>query len=92
VVVTGHDHGYQRFMPANPSGVADSTHGMREFVVGTGGAELYQWTTDSTLLEVRGNVSFGVLELQLTPASYSWKFEAVPGPTGFTDSGSGTCH
>jgi Calcineurin-like phosphoesterase len=92
VVVTGHDHGYQRFMPANPSGVADAARGMRQFVVGTGGAELYEWKTDSTLLEVRGNVSFGVLELHLTPGSYSWQFVAVPGPTGFTDSGSEACH
>jgi hypothetical protein len=92
VVVTGHDHGYQRFMPANPSGSPDATRGMREFVVGTGGAELYEWKTDSTLLEVRGNVSFGVLQLQLTPGSYSWQFESVPGPTGFSDSGTGTCH
>jgi hypothetical protein len=92
VVVTGHDHGYQRFMPANPSGVADASRGMRQFVVGTGGAELYEWKTDSSLLEVRGNVSFGILELHLTPGSYSWEFESVPGATGFSDSGSAACH
>ena len=45
MVVAGHDHGYQRFMPANPSGASDSARGMREFVVGTGGAELYEWKT-----------------------------------------------
>jgi hypothetical protein len=92
LVVTGHDHGYQRFAPADPTGAPDNAKGMREFVVGTGGAELYSWNTDSTLLEVRGNVSFGVLEMYLNPGGYSWEFHAVPGPTTFSDSGTGTCH
>ncbi len=92
VVVAGHDHGYQRFAPANPSRVADSTRGIREFVAGTGGAELYEWKTENSLLETRGNVSFGVLRLDLHPGSYSWEFIAVPGPTGYTDSGTTACH
>ena len=40
VVLNGHDHNYERFAPQNPSGQADPTQGIREFVVGTGGAEL----------------------------------------------------
>ena len=79
-------------MPATPNGVSDPALGMRQFVVGTGGAELYEWKTTSTLLETRGNVSFGVLRLDLHPGTYSWEFTAVPGPTGYADSGSGACH
>ena len=39
VVLNGHDHSYERFATQNPSGQADS-RGIREFVVGTGGAAL----------------------------------------------------
>ena len=92
LVVTGHDHVYQRFAPADPTGAPNAARGLREFVVGTGGAELYEWKTTSTLLEVRGNVSYGVLEMYLNPGGYSWEFHAVPGPTGFTDSGTASCH
>lgn len=92
IVIAGHDHGYQRFAPANPSGSPDAANGIREFVAGTGGAELYSWKTDSGLLEVRGNTSFGVLRLDLAEGGYSWDFESVPGSTGFSDTGSGECH
>ena len=37
VVVTGHDHDYERFAPQTPDGSADPARGIREFVVGTGG-------------------------------------------------------
>src|SRR3989475_13269285 len=38
LVVVGHDHDYQRFAPPSTNGVADSLHGIREFVAGTGGS------------------------------------------------------
>ena len=37
VVLSGHDHDYERFAPQTSSGVADPDRGIREFVVGTGG-------------------------------------------------------
>ena len=40
IVLNGHDHDYERFAPQDPRGRADSAHGIREFVVGTGGREL----------------------------------------------------
>ena len=40
LVLNGHDHNYERFLPMNPAGLADSTRGMVQIVVGTGGAEL----------------------------------------------------
>jgi 3',5'-cyclic AMP phosphodiesterase CpdA len=36
VVVSGHDHSYERFAPQRPDGTLDYTRGIREFVVGTG--------------------------------------------------------
>ena len=40
VVVNGHDHDYERFAPQDPDGREDRVGGIREFVVGTGGAAL----------------------------------------------------
>ena len=48
VVLNGHDHDYERFAPQNPSGQADPTQGISEFVVGTGGAELRRFPQQSS--------------------------------------------
>jgi hypothetical protein len=91
IVLSGHDHLYERFAPQSPSGVADPTRGIREWVVGTGGSSHYSFTAPVTNSEVRDNTSFGVLKLTLRTSSYDWKFVPVAG-SSFTDSGSGTCH
>ncbi len=38
LVLAGHDHMYERFAPQTPGGVADPVRGIREIMVGTGGA------------------------------------------------------
>lgn len=89
VVLSGHDHLYERFAPQTSDGLADP-HGMREFVVGTGGASLYGWGQIRPNSEVRYNEGYGVLKLTLHAASYDWEF--VPdGAGGFSDSGSAAC-
>ncbi len=40
IVLSGHEHVYERFAPQQADGTADPARGVREFVVGTGGAEL----------------------------------------------------
>jgi len=89
VVLNGHDHDYERFAPQNPSGAADAK-GIREFVVGTGGASHYTFGTPIANSVVRDNTSFGVLKLTLHASSYDWQFVPVAGAS-FTDAGSGTC-
>ena len=91
VVMNGHDHDYERFAPQNPSGVADSVRGIREFVVGSGGVAERAFGSIKANSEVRNNNTWGVLEMTLHASSYDWKFLPVAGGT-FTDSGSGTCH
>lgn len=91
MVIAGHDHSYQRFAPAAPDGSADPVRGVRQFIVGTGGAALYGFPSEHALLEVRDNTSHGVLRLDLEPGSYSWQFLPVPGDA-FTDSGTRACH
>src|SRR5712691_5573882 len=91
IVIVGHDHEYERFGPQTPNAVADPVWGIREFVVGTGGAGLYSFATPLPNSEVRDNTSHGVLKLTLSDGSYTWQYIPVAG-NSFTDSGSGTCH
>jgi hypothetical protein len=89
VILNGHDHTYERFAPQNPSAQADS-NGIREFVVGTGGAGLYPFPTIQPNSQVRNNTTYGVLKLTLHATSYDWQFIPIAGQT-FTDSGTGNC-
>jgi hypothetical protein len=89
VILNGHDHTYERFAPQNPNGQADAK-GIREFVVGTGGAGLYPFGSPLPNSEVRNNQMYGVLKLTLHPTSYDWQFVPVAGQT-FTDAGSANC-
>jgi hypothetical protein len=91
VVINGHDHDYERFAPQNPQGQADAAHGVREFVVGTGGKNLRPFGPVKENREVRNNEAFGVLKLTLLTNSYEWLFISQQGRS-FTDSGSGKCH
>ena len=90
VVLNGHDHLYERFAPQNPSGQADPVRGIRQFVVGTGGAGLYPLSTIKANSEVRNTTTWGVLKLTLHSTSYDWEFIPVAGQT-FTDAGSADC-
>lgn len=88
VVLVGHDHAYERFAPQDPDGRADPARGIRQFVVGTGGAPLYQFGGVRANSEVRIS-ALGVLKLTLQADTYQWEFIPVSGPA---DSGSGMCH
>jgi len=91
VVLNGHDHNYQRFAPQAPTGAADPTQGIREFVVGTGGSSHYSFPgTPTPNTEVRNDATFGVLKLTLNATGYDWQFVPVAG-SSFTDSGSAAC-
>ncbi len=91
VVVTGHDHDYERFAPQTPDGAADPARGIREFVVGTGGKNHRPFGSPKPNSELRDATAFGVLKLTLKPNAYDWQFISEAGKS-FTDSGSGTCH
>ena len=91
LVVSGHAHSYERFAPQTPSGKADSSHGIRQFVVGTGGAGHYRMRSARANSQVRNANTFGVLKLTLQEGSYDWRFIPQAGKS-FSDSGSGSCH
>lgn len=90
VVLSGHDHDYERLAPLNPSGELDVARGIRSFVVGTGGSSLYRFHAIVPGSEFRLQGAFGVLKLTLRPAGYDWEFVGVPGSAA-TDTGSEMC-
>ena len=92
VILGGHDHDYERFAPQDPDGKLDTEHGIREFVVGSGGKNSHRaFRIPKPNSEVRNADTFGVLKLTLHPSSYDWEFMPEAGKT-FTDSGKGSCH
>ena len=89
IVLSGHDHDYERFALQNPSGAADP-NGIQQFVVGTGGKNHYAFNPTKPNSLVRNSDTYGILKLTLHPTSYEWQFVPEPGKT-FTDSGTMNC-
>ena len=87
IVLSGHDHGYERFEPQTPTAAASPT-GIREFVVGTGGRSLYPFGSPHANSAVRIS-GFGFLRLTLGTNLYSWQFVTETG--AISDLGTGTC-
>lgn len=89
IVLSGHDHSYERFAPQNASGDR-RPRGVQQFVVGTGGRHLYAFS-DPKLpnTRARNDDTYGVLKLRLRADGYSWRFVRAAG-AAFTDSGSRT--
>ncbi len=102
VVLQGHHHIYERFAPmASDSGtdqgriVNPGEHGMRSFVVGTGGGELQPFSTAAGQAdpaygsEYRKDMQWGVLKLDLHSTTYDWKYITPSGEV--LDQGTDTC-
>jgi fibronectin type 3 domain-containing protein len=91
LLLDGHDHHYERFAPQNADGQLDTPHGVREIIVGTGGAKLSGVGTPVANSEVRNASTWGVLKLTLHPSSFDWRFIPIAGAS-FTDSGTDRVH
>jgi hypothetical protein len=92
VLLTGHEHSYERFAPMDAGGKRDDAQGVRLFVVGTGGGNLRLFANDPLpTTEARQDDTWGVLKLDLKPSGYDWEFLPVAG-SSFSDSGTGSCH
>lgn len=91
LVLSGHDHVYERFKPMDINGAYESI-GIREFVVGTGGAQLRSFTSNiHPSSEKRIAEKNGVLWLGLRSTSFDFEFRQTDGTV--TDSGSNiTCY
>jgi len=88
LVLSGHDHHYERFAPIDDEGALDEKRGLRQFIAGTGGAPLRQPASIAAHSEARIS-EFGVVKLTLGREGYGWEFLGTSGPQ---DSGFAGCH
>lgn len=89
VVLAGHDHVYERFLPMNPDGQLDRDRGLRQFTSGGGGALLYKFASVKANSAARYE-GYGILKLVLGDNRYEWEF--LPTAPGFADTGFDVCH
>jgi acid phosphatase type 7 len=91
VSLHGHIHNYERLAPMNAMGAVDGAHGIRSFVVGSGGKNLQTVPALHPATEALNVDTFGVLFMTLRPDGYDWRFSPVAG-SAFSDAGSAACH
>lgn len=86
LILSGHDHHYERFGPQNPAGVTDSVKGIEQIIVGTGGATLRGFRSrfglsrepeGNSIVQIQGH--FGVLLLTLGSTGYRTAFLDIEG-------------
>jgi hypothetical protein len=94
IVLSGHDHLYERFAPQDADGRRDDARGIRQFVVGTGGAFPTPLLRTRPNSEARDSNHMGVVKLELGDDGYAWQFLHVAGGSGAAqpDRGTGRCH
>jgi len=91
LVLNGHEHDYERFLPQTPAGVPDSVHGIEQIVSGTGGGDLRRIgypVARNSAAQIQGR--FGVLKLTLGDGQYTHAFIDTTGKVW--DPGSRHCH
>jgi hypothetical protein len=94
IVLTGHDHDYQRWVPLDGSGLPNPV-GITEFVVGTGGHGIQTFvTSDSRVAAAFDSTTrpspFGALRLRLYSSHAAYDFVNTGGT--FLDTGSISCN
>src|SRR5215213_7439470 len=91
ILLTGHDHDYQRWYALNGLGELDPT-GTTEFVVGTGGHGIQDFIRTDDRLAIGFNTpptAFGALRMELNQDGAAFQFVNIKGQT--LDSGSIPC-
>lgn len=90
VVLNGHVHDYQRFLPLDPAGASDPVNGLTEYIVGTGGESQMPRTASLLPMAAAYAKSFGYLRMTLLPTGWTAQFLDTTGAV--LDTSSGTCH
>ena len=91
LVLSGHEHHYERFARQTPAGLRDTVRGIAQIIVGTGGAGLTgirKPVQPNSLVVIEGH--HGVLKLTLGAGEYQHAFLDVTGR--IWDRASGKCH
>lgn len=87
-LLTGHDHGYERFVPMTESG-KPRRDGVRQFVAGTGGGSMRRSNAPVPGSRFLKAETFGVLEMKLGSVRYDWRYVDEAGAS--FDAGSARC-
>jgi hypothetical protein len=79
LILNGHDHDYERFEPQSPEGIVDTTKGMTELIVGTGGGDLrgFGQLVKTSVARVEGH--YGVVKLTLGGAEWRSAYLSTTG-------------
>lgn len=72
-LLTGHDHGYERFAPMTERGKL-GRNGVRQFVAGTGGGSMRRSNAPVAGSRYLKAETFGVLEMKLRSGRYDWRY------------------
>ncbi len=89
LLLSGHEHFYEAFGPMDSAGVPHPDgDGIRQFVVGTGGARLYGFWKLPYASRARV-LRHGVLDLELEETAYHWRFIGLDGRAH--DAGTAPC-
>jgi hypothetical protein len=92
VVVNGHDHLYERFFPQDHLGIRSATAGITEYIVGTGGAPLYEFgpVLPNSVARLKG--TFGVIYFTLKDVGWDSVFIEAGTEARFDFSTNNLCH
>ncbi len=91
LILNGHDHEYQRWVPLDGNGNPSAT-GMTEIITGTGGHSITPFVTSDSRVAAKysaGTATYGALRLVLNPTSANFSFITTGGTV--IDSGTVTC-
>lgn len=90
LVISGHQHSYERFYPQNPNGdIREDSRGVQQFQVSIGGIGQRTYTTTAKNSAVKAdanNATWGYVQFLLnSDGSYDWELKNIEG--SFTDKG-----
>ena len=91
LVLNGHEHAYERFLPQTPDSAADPVRGVEEIIAGTGGGALRAFRyplARNSAAQIQGR--FGVLKVMLGDGEYRHAFIDTEGRVW--DAGGRKCH
>lgn len=78
LVLSGHEHRYERWKPLDANGTPAAT-GPIQYVVGSGGMSLYKMTTTPVRIDAWNDSKFGALRLWLSPGTAQTTFMTAGG-------------
>jgi hypothetical protein len=95
LVLTGHEHFYQRWYPMNPDLELDRARGIVQIIAGGGGESLQppgSWNHRPDEVAASFGGGYGHVELRLRPDRFDWRYVPAHGQPTYIDEGSRACH